>query len=346
MKKMYKKINHVFVASLVLTHMSSCLPDYTKDIENDNPTNPLLISAKTSINNIIASNPKCNSIGNFYWVIGDTTGKLIDGSKGNTYNENTRIPIFSASKMVFGAYVLEKIGGKQNLNDTLERGLNFTAGYTTPSKEFCEPTDTVKTCFDNNHASSFSQNNYNNRKFLYTSGHMQSIASLPELGLSDKTNSTLGPAINQVLNFDSEMFYISSFSFKLLGLPVNTAVGPLLAGGIQTNAKSYGTLLTKIVDGTLSHFKNALGHQSVYTNNCTGNNCRMYSMGHWVENDFDGAFSSVGAMGFYPWISQSKNYWGILARKDDVVAGKDNSLESVECGQEIRKAFLDIIETN
>lgn len=343
MKKFYKPINQILITSLTLTCLSSCLPDYTEDID-DGLTNPLLIQAKNEINNIIKFDPKCNSIGNFYWVIGDMTGKLVDGSKGASLNENTRIPIFSASKMVFGAYVLEKLGGKYNLNDTLERGLNFTAGYTTPSKEFCLSTDTVKTCFDNYHATAFNQNNYNNRKFFYTSGHMQSIASLPELGVHDKTNSTLGPAINQVLNFDSELSYISSFSFKILGLPVNTEVGPILAGGIKTNAKSYGVFLTKIVDGTYSSFKDALGYKSVYTDNCTGNNCRMYSMGHWVENDFDGAYSSMGAMGFYPWVSQSKSYWGIVARVDNVVDGKDNALESAECGQQIRKAFLEIVE--
>ena len=41
------------------------------------------------------------------------------------------------------------------------------------------------------------------------------------------------------------------------------------------------------------------------------------SIGHWVEDDptlGDGAFSSAGAFGFYPWISQDRTTWGVLAR--------------------------------
>ncbi len=345
MKKFYKIINRLIITSFTLTSMSSCLPGGIEEIE-DGITNPLLIQAKKDINSLITSNGKCNSIGNFYWIIGDKSGKLIDGSKGTTYNENTRIPIFSASKMVFGAYVLEKIGGKNNLNDTLIRGLNFTAGYTSDSTVFCRPSDTVKICFDTFHASSFNQSNFNNRKFFYSSGHMQNIASGPELGLADKTNSTLGPAINEVLEFDSELTFVSEFSFISLGSQNTVPVGPILAGAMKTNAKSYGNFLNKVVDGTLLNFKNALGYESVYTSNCTGNNCLMYSMGHWVENNFDGAFSSVGALGFYPWISKSKNYWGILARHDNILNGGDNSTESLECGQQLRKAFLDVLEKN
>ena len=69
---------------------------------------------------------------------------------------------------VEGAYVLEKLGGKNNLTDAIERGLNFTAGYSSADKSFCQPTDTVMSCFQNTLASSFNQNDFNNRKFFYT----------------------------------------------------------------------------------------------------------------------------------------------------------------------------------
>ena len=66
-----------------------------------------------------------------------------------------------------------------------------------------------------------------------------------------------------------------------------------------------------------------------------------YSLGHWVEDDpavGDGAFSSPGAFWFYPWIDQSKTYYGIVARKDH--AG--SAVDSVNCGREIRKAWMNV----
>jgi hypothetical protein len=63
-----------------------------------------------------------------------------------------------------------------------------------------------------------------------------------------------------------------------------------------------------------------------------------YSIGHWVEDDpkvGDGAFSSPGAFGFYPWIDASKTYYGVVAR-----AEAPGALESVYCGRLIRKAWV------
>lgn len=64
-----------------------------------------------------------------------------------------------------------------------------------------------------------------------------------------------------------------------------------------------------------------------------------YSIGHWVEDDpvvGDGAFSSPGAFGFYPWIDATKSYYGILARN---VSGAGSVGDSVDCGRLIRKAW-------
>lgn len=357
MKKVITNINATFLALFVLMGVTACLPDSMDQVNptTQNPqnpeetevTNPMLILAKSTIDDVIATNTKCNSIGDFYWVIGDETGKLLDGKKGVTFNEDSRVPIFSASKMVFGAYVLEKIQGKNNLTDALERGLNFTSGQVDPANAFCNPADTVSSCYTKSYKNSFSQADFNNRTFRYGSGHMQSIASDLQLGIADKTIATLGGTINSILNFDSELSYISGFTIKLGPLPLTQKTGPLLAAGIQTNAKSYEKFLTQIVDGTHQYFKDALGHKSVYTTNCSGDHCLMYSMGHWVENDFDGAYSSMGAMGFYPWISKSKTYWGIVVRHDNiVVAGQDNAKESQVCGQQIRKSFLELLESS
>jgi hypothetical protein len=73
-----------------------------------------------------------------------------------------------------------------------------------------------------------------------------------------------------------------------------------------------------------------------------------YSLGHWVEDDpqvGDGAFSSPGAFGFYPWISADKQVYGIVAREQRRGAMSDDSADkpavaSVDCGREIRAAWM------
>jgi hypothetical protein len=72
-----------------------------------------------------------------------------------------------------------------------------------------------------------------------------------------------------------------------------------------------------------------------------------YSLGHWVEDDpvvGDGAFSSPGRFGFYPWVDASKTYYGVLARFDAVHVDDPNPKEasyitSVKCGRLIRHAW-------
>ena len=62
-----------------------------------------------------------------------------------------------------------------------------------------------------------------------------------------------------------------------------------------------------------------------------------YSIGHWVEDDpdvGDGAFSSPGAFGFYPWIDRTKTSYGVLAR-----SAANGAIASVYCGRLIRKAW-------
>ena len=61
---------------------------------------------------------------------------------------------------------------------------------------------------------------------------------------------------------------------------------------------------------------------------------------HWVETDplvGDGAFSSAGAFGFYPWVDAGKRFYGIVARQS-LLSG--SGFDSAFCGRLIRKAWL------
>lgn len=74
-----------------------------------------------------------------------------------------------------------------------------------------------------------------------------------------------------------------------------------------------------------------------------------YSLGHWVEDDpvvGDGAFSSAGAFGFYPWIEVGKRWWGIVVREslDDLGDPDHNQhpgAKSAHCGRQIWAAWMD-----
>ena len=49
----------------------------------------------------------CTALGDFYWEIGDANGVRASGQVGSDYGANTEVKIASASKWIWGAYVLE-----------------------------------------------------------------------------------------------------------------------------------------------------------------------------------------------------------------------------------------------
>jgi hypothetical protein len=123
---------------------------------------------------------------------------------------------------------------------------------------------------------------------------------------------------------------------------------PQLAGGIVSSAANYAIMLRKILAGTLK-MHDLLGTNAVCTNPLTcptavntpvpTTESWSYSIGHWVEDDpvvGDGAFSSAGSFGFYPWIDATKTLYGVLARSSASGSGYD----SASCGRLIRKAWV------
>jgi CubicO group peptidase (beta-lactamase class C family) len=145
---------------------------------------------------------------------------------------------------------------------------------------------------------------------------------------------------------------------NLLGLSVAfTYDSPQLAAGVKTTADEYAFFLRKILNNQLA-MSALLGFNKVCTSpNAADSTCPTdpnatpitstekwhYSIGHWVEDDptvGDGAFSSPGAFGFYPWIDKDKAYYGIIARYSFVTTNDSVAEDSVGCGRLIRKAWL------
>jgi hypothetical protein len=167
-------------------------------------------------------------------------------------------------------------------------------------------------------------------RFFYGGGHMEKHASL--IGLGSMNNAGLTAAMATQLGSDITVGFSQ----------------PQLAGGGFGSAEVYARVLRKLLAGQLQ-MGALLGSSSVCTNPLTCGTAQAlytpvppqeswrYSLGHWVESDpvvGDGAFSSLGAFGFYPWIDARRTYYGVLAR-----AASNGARSSSLCGRLIRKAW-------
>jgi hypothetical protein len=276
----------------------------------------------------------CAQVAPFYWEIGDRSAALASATvaaaiaaPGTTaWRADSSMAIASASKWLYASYVAERRAGSLSAADI--KSLNFRSGYS--SFIGCARTSTIDQCL----ATPAANGRYtaaDDGFFAYGGGHMQKHAS--DFGLGGLDAAALATEVRRVLGND-------------LALSYNQAQP---AGGVETTPQAYSLFLRKLLRGDY-RLLSQLGQQPVCTNPATCASARntpiwpneswSYSLGHWIENDpavGDGAFSSAGAFGFYPWVDASKTWYGVLAREDR----SDNaSLQSVACGRLIRKAWV------
>lgn len=266
----------------------------------------------------------CSSVRPFYWEIGTRDAMKVGGSVGSGVTARTRLPYASSSKWLYGAYVVQRRQGL--LYSTDVQMLTLRSGYT--SLEGCQTTDTVDACLARGTNGQY--NALTDGRFYYDGGHMQKHASM--IGLGAMTNAGLTSAMSSQLGSD---------------IPIGFSRPQLAGGGVGT-AEVYARFLRKLLGGQL-RLGAMLGSSSVCTNpkTCGFDDALFtpiplqeswrYSLGHWVESDpvvGDGAFSSPGALGFYPWIDAARTYYGILAR-----SAPNAARSSAVCGRQIRKAW-------
>ncbi|HEV6967896.1 hypothetical protein [Roseateles sp.] len=278
----------------------------------------------------------------FYWEIGNATQPLAGGKAGEGGPERrTEMAIASASKWLYGAFVAERRQGQLTAEDV--KFLHFQSGYT--YYHVCRRDQSVAACQDSLINGRGRKNPATENRFDYNGGHMQQHAVLMGLGsfgpdgLALAVKQALAPALGD----DWRLSYSQAMP----------------AGGGVTSAAEYSRFLRGLLDGRLQ-LGRLLGSQAVCTNPqvcpneavktpIPGNESWHYSLGHWVEDDpqvGDGAFSSPGAFGFYPWISADRRLYGIVAREQrNGVLGGDGqekpAVASVDCGREIRAAWMD-----
>ncbi|MFY9512262.1 MAG: hypothetical protein WAQ05_14930, partial [Rubrivivax sp.] len=272
----------------------------------------------------------CGAIRPFYWEVGDRDARLASGSvnaagSSRAVTGDQVLAIASASKWVYGAYVAQVRGGVLSAED--QRFLSLRAGYV--SLAGCDVTQTVDGCLASKANGAYTA--ASDGKFDYNGGHLQKHASLM-MGLGALNSQALTAAVQAQIGTDVALQY--------------TRAQP--AGGLNMSADAYARMLRKMLGGELL-IGQLLGSgavctnpiscgygQALYTPTPAGESWH-YTAGHWVEDDplvGDGAFSSGGAFGFYPWIDATKTSYGIVAR-----SASNGGTPSALCGRLIRKAW-------
>ena len=320
----------------------------------------------------IAQNAGASSPDNgFYWEVGDAGGVIASGTVtppgGVNYTRDTALAIASASKWVYGAYVVELLGSVQNGVGVVPASdvqyLNFTSGYDNMSDTACSISDTVDTCLAQSNGAG--QLNGDRTlgdigKFYYNSGHLEHLAS-SVMGQGGDTVVDLSSAL--VDTFASSGVMINPLTLPGNGSPTSLFLLPIAAGGIYSNATNYAAFLQGMLRSSnplrMRYFLQSTANDAyaVCANPSACPNTALqsplpstlnwhYSITHWIEDDpttGDGAYSSPGKDGFYPWIDAGLTYYGIISRFDNnpgATASDAPYYKSAMCGAAIRKAFL------
>lgn len=284
----------------------------------------------------------CAGVRPFYWEIGSADGALASGSTGRAGNgravtADTPMRFASATKWLYAGFVAQRRSGQ--LQEWDERMLTMRSGYTHfAGCQAGQPVDGCLAWHDNDQYDAEADGH-----FYYGGAHMQKHASLMGLGSLDAAG--LAAAMREAL-----------------GSEVNIGMAQARpAGGATGTPGSYARFLRKLARGDLA-LASLLGRAAVCASpqRCPQGEALSgpapteerwhYSLGHWVENDpaaGDGAFSSPGAFGFYPWVSADHKLYGMLARDVGTAdAGSaDESAEgagmaSARCGRLIRRAWV------
>lgn len=242
---------------------------------------PTLAQRRYAAESVAANHSACSQISPFYWEIGNAEGRQAGASIGNRAPQaDTEMNIASASKWIFGAYLLQLRGGKPTPQDI--QALTMQTGYTHFRYGSCvkwlpgrKANETVASCLAHGDNHQFDPGEVG--RFHYGGGHYQHYASevlqlgaLNSAGLQQEIGKQLGPELH--LRYDS----------------------PQLAAGMASSAEDYARFLQKLLKGQLALGAH-LGSHAVCTNPASCSQASStpipahehwhYSLGHWVEDE-------------------------------------------------------------
>jgi hypothetical protein len=309
------------------------------------PRAPDISAAVVAARKTAATDPFCDVavLGDFYWEIGNAFSDtpIVSHAEGSgAVQSYSRFSIASASKFVFGAYVLEKKGIDQVRNTpSLSTGLRFLSGYTGFDDAGCAGTATVGACYLGGNATQVNPRTVG--KFDYDGGHDQKLAAV-DLGLANFTSRQVDQEYQKTLG-------VNGFNMAPLD--------PIMAGGLIASATDYARFMQKMMRQELEIGRH-LGEDAVCTQAsvCPGQVAYSptmllgepwgYAYNYWVESEHGNgtvdAYSSPGKFGFYPWMTPDRKYYGVLSRHQ---SQENGDADSVKCGRQIRKAFLNALQS-
>ncbi len=318
-------------------------------------------------------------IGNAAGIISDTSMNLSAsgsvqpaGTSGQNYTRTTSMLVESATKWVYASYLAETKAAFNGTNWTMPSRyvpfLHFTSGYVNMADN-CNyiDTPTVQNCLDasnggNPPVKNGTRSGADVGLFDYDSGHMEVL----EAGADPSLNGYMTGGDNNVVALANEV--TSALNGKNVTMNLTFAT-PITAGGIVTTPGDYALFLQGLIKSdtplVMRYFLNPTASDpyavctNPYDTTCVdskgnplavyaplpGNVSWHYGLGHWIEDDpatGDGAYSSPGKGGFYPWIDSTRTYYGMVARYDTASTGTGTTAPfylSVVCGEAIRKAF-------
>ena len=200
---------------------------------------PDVAARQAAADQTAASAAECAAIGDFYWEIGDASGRLGSGARGTTYGATTAVSIASSSKIVFGAYMIESKAGA--LTDVQKAALRMLSGYAGLDPLLCSNAATVQACLD----AGTPGPNYRYAaaevgKFHYNGAHDQwyvatSTAQGGE-GMAALSAAQLTSTVLTTLKISPGFAYAS----------------PLPSGGIRSTPEQFAVFLRAIVSGQLA----------------------------------------------------------------------------------------------
>ncbi|WP_439893846.1 hypothetical protein ACS7SF_19790 (plasmid) [Ralstonia sp. 25C] len=295
---------------------------------------PSLATRRAAVEATLAHAGSCQRLGDYYWEIGDAQGVLMRGQQGQRVGANKTVRLASASKWVFGTYVVERAGGKPTPAEI--DALTMRSGYDALNPLLCNRNDTVQSCFQRGRNATFTPGHVG--RFSYNGGHDQKL--LMDFGQGAADAATLTEDLERELAHapglrDAE---------KPLGIRY---LAPEPGGGMIATPAAYGQFLRRLMRGDYLLGK-MLGQHAVCTEpgscptavSTPASQPWHYALNYWIEDQpgGDGAYSSPGAFGFYPWITADKRHYGMLVRE---TLGARAYVRSAACGALIRRAFAE-----
>ncbi|MDE2201446.1 MAG: hypothetical protein KGJ38_01850 [Burkholderiaceae bacterium] len=295
---------------------------------------PTLATRLAAVESTLAHAGSCQRLGDYYWEIGDANGVLMHGRQGQRINANKTVRLASASKWVFGTYIVERARGK--LTRAEIDALTMRSGYDALNPFLCNRNDTVQSCFHRGRNATFTPSHVG--RFSYNGGHDQKL--LMDFGQGGADAAALSEDLERVLANGPALHGAD----RPLGIRY---LAPEPGGGMIATPAAYGQFLRRLMRGEYLLGK-MLGQHAVCTEpgscptavSTPASQPWHYALNYWIEDQpgGDGAYSSPGAFGFYPWITADKRHYGMLVRE---TLAPRAYVRSAACGALIRRAFAE-----